>query len=92
MGRIHFSKAVEILNNQFVNRNRQTTMMSYKEIERKRLYEKRLKKISKIYSKNTLKSWLILHAEDFMYLFSHSFSSKLISPHPDYLKTNIQKC
>ena len=41
MGRIHLSKAVEILNNQFVNRNRQTTMMSYKEIERKRLYEKR---------------------------------------------------
>ena len=41
MGRIHFSKAVEILDNQFVNINRQTTMMSYKKTERKRLYKKR---------------------------------------------------
>ena len=51
MGRIHFSKAVEILNNQFVNRNRQTTMMSYKDIERKDFMKRDEKKSVKFIPK-----------------------------------------
>ena len=56
---------------------------------KKRLYEKRWEKISKIYSKNTLKSWL--HAEDFLYLFSHSFSSKTDLSTPRLFKNKYTK-